>query len=94
MSRSYTVQYVEKTFPLSRAHRELLQKADYDIQVSFVSFISLNCYLCAGLSINNHIFVHIIMVLPLFDNSCCRFGCIYSQNMSRYIQICDKNYGT
>ncbi|XP_047091381.1 E3 SUMO-protein ligase SIZ2-like [Lolium rigidum] len=30
---SYTVQYVEKTFPLSRAHRELLQKADYDIQV-------------------------------------------------------------
>uniref|UniRef100_A0ACD6AR01 Uncharacterized protein n=1 Tax=Avena sativa TaxID=4498 RepID=A0ACD6AR01_AVESA len=30
---SCTVQYVEKTFPLSRAHRELLQKAEYDIQV-------------------------------------------------------------
>ena len=30
---SYTVQYIEKTFPLSRANREMLQKAEYDIQV-------------------------------------------------------------
>uniref|UniRef100_A0ACD5Y737 Uncharacterized protein n=1 Tax=Avena sativa TaxID=4498 RepID=A0ACD5Y737_AVESA len=30
---SYTVQYLEKTFPLSRANREMLQKAEYDIQV-------------------------------------------------------------
>ncbi|CAM0874327.1 unnamed protein product [Alopecurus aequalis] len=30
---SYTVQYVEKTFPLSRAHREMLQRAEYEIQV-------------------------------------------------------------
>jgi hypothetical protein len=33
-------------------------------------------------------------LLPPFLNSCRRFGCIYSQNMSRYIQICDKKYGT
>ncbi|KAM3312268.1 hypothetical protein ACQJBY_032315 [Aegilops geniculata] len=30
---SYTVQYIEKTFPLSRVNREMLQKAEYDIQV-------------------------------------------------------------
>ncbi|KAI4991509.1 hypothetical protein ZWY2020_039880 [Hordeum vulgare] len=30
---SSTIQYLEKTFPLSRANREMLQKADYDIQV-------------------------------------------------------------
>ncbi|CAM0950554.1 unnamed protein product [Alopecurus aequalis] len=30
---SYTVQYLEKTFPLSRANMEMLQKAEYDIQV-------------------------------------------------------------
>ncbi|KAM3274168.1 hypothetical protein ACQJBY_043376 [Aegilops geniculata] len=30
---SYTIQYLEKTFPLSRANREMLQKAEYDIQV-------------------------------------------------------------
>ncbi|VAI16265.1 unnamed protein product [Triticum turgidum subsp. durum] len=30
---SYTIQYLEKTFPLSRANREMLQKDEYDIQV-------------------------------------------------------------
>lgn len=30
---SYTVQHLEKTFPLSRAHWEMIQKAEYDIQV-------------------------------------------------------------
>jgi hypothetical protein len=31
--RSYTVQYTTKSFQLSRANREMLQKAEYDIQV-------------------------------------------------------------
>ncbi|XP_034604089.1 E3 SUMO-protein ligase SIZ2 isoform X1 [Setaria viridis] len=30
---SYTAQYTAKSFPLSRANREMLQKAEYDIQV-------------------------------------------------------------
>ena len=38
MFRSYTVQYLEKTFPLSRANREMLEKAEYDLQVNFICF--------------------------------------------------------
>jgi hypothetical protein len=33
------------------------------------------------------------ILLPSFHNSYRRFGCIYVQNVSRYIQIYNKNYG-
>lgn len=42
ISRANAVQCVEKTYPLSRADKELLQRTEYDLQVCFLGILKTN----------------------------------------------------
>lgn len=41
--RANAVQCMEKTYPLSRADKELLQRTEYDLQVCFLNILETYC---------------------------------------------------
>jgi Sec-independent protein secretion pathway component TatC len=76
MSRSYTVQYTTKSFQLSRANREMLQKAEYDIQVNSISFFFISIKLLSLLRIIMELPVYWISTLSFINSDYVQAVCV------------------